>query len=124
MKRYINLMCQNLTFMGSRLGEVSQPNFVKVITGAVEKSGYKLEDIQFLGLVHMKRSAFNGILDALGLSQDQAIYLDHYGHMQSVDQVVALDLAVQQDKLNAGDLVVLSGAGTGYTWSAVAIRWG
>lgn len=111
-------------FMGERLGEVSQPNFIKVMRGAVEKSGYTLEDIDFLGLVHMKRSAYNGILDELGLSQDQAIYLDHYGHMQSVDQVVALDLAHQQGKLNDGDLIVLAGAGTGYTWSAVAIQWG
>ncbi|NDJ84256.1 MAG: 3-oxoacyl-ACP synthase [Chloroflexi bacterium] len=114
----------DLEYMGERLGQVSQSNFLKVIHGAVEKSGYKPEDIRFLGLVHMKRSAYNGILADLGLSQDQAIYLDHYGHMQSVDQVVALDIAHRQSKLKDGDIVVLAGAGTGYTWSAVALRWG
>lgn len=114
----------NLEYMGSRLGEVSQPNFLKVIQGAVEKSGYTMEDIDFLGLVHMKRSAFNGVVEAIGLTQEQAVYLDHYGHMQSVDQVVALDIAHQQGMLNDGDLVVLAGAGTGYTWSAVAVKWG
>lgn len=114
----------DLKFMGERLGAVSHPNFMKVIQGAVEKSGHKTEDIDFLGLVHMKRSAYDAILADLGLDQEQGIYLDHYGHMQSVDQVVALDLAVQAGKLKDGDLVVLAGAGTGYTWSAVAIQWG
>ena len=114
----------DLEYMGQRLGAVSQDNFIKVVQGAVEKSGRTLADIDFLGLVHMKRSAYNGILDALGLSQKQSVYLDHYGHMQSVDQVVALDLANQQGMLKPGDLVVLAGAGTGYTWSAVAIEWG
>lgn len=114
----------DLEYMGTRLGEVSERNFVRVVQGAVEKSGYTLEDINFLGLVHMKRSAHNGILNALGIKQEQAIYLDHYGHMQSVDQIVALELGYNQGKLNEGDLVVLAGAGTGYTWSAVAIRWG
>ncbi len=113
-----------LQFMGERLGTVSQPNFLKVIRKAVESSGYSIADIAFLGLVHMKRSAHDGILVDLGLSQAQAIYLDHYGHMQSVDQIVAVDLANQRGLLKDGDLVVLAGAGTGYTWSAVAIRWG
>ncbi len=114
----------NLQFMGERLGAVSHPNFLKVISGAVEKSGFITDDIDFLGLVHMKRSAYDAILADLGLEQTQSVYLDHYGHMQSVDQIVALELAQQQNQLKDGDLVVLSGAGTGYTWSAVAIQWG
>lgn len=114
----------DMEFMSQRLGEVSQNNFLKVIRTAVEESGYTTSDIAFLGLVHMKRSAHDAILADLGLSDNQAIYLDEYGHMQSVDQVVTLKLAVEQGKLKTGDLVVLAGAGTGYTWSAAAIRWG
>lgn len=33
-------------------------------------------------------------------------------------------LAQERGLLRDGDLVVLAGAGTGYTWSATAIRWG
>lgn len=114
----------DLDFMGQRLGEVSLPNFYKVIRKAVIDSGYQTSDIQFLGLVHMKRSFHDAILQDLGLSEDQSIYLDHYGHMQSVDQIMALELAHQRGLLPLNGLVVLAGAGTGYTWSAVAIRWG
>ncbi len=114
----------DLEYMAERLGEVSLPNFVQVITQAVEASGYTAADIAFLALVHMKRSFHDAVLNALGLQPDQAIYLDEYGHMQSVDQIVALELAHQRGKLKAGDLVVFAAAGTGYTWSAIAIRWG
>ncbi len=118
------LQVLDLELLAERLGEVSLPNFLHVITTAVQDSGYSLEDIAFLGLVHMKRSFHDALLDALGLQPDQAIYLDEYGHMQSVDQIVALDLAQRRGCLHDGDLVVLAGAGTGSTWSAVVIRWG
>lgn len=60
----------------------------------------------------------------MGLTPAQSIYLDHYGHIQSVDQVLALELGLQAGLIAPGDLIVLAGAGTGYTWSATAIRWG
>ncbi|MBI5930428.1 MAG: 3-oxoacyl-ACP synthase [Chloroflexi bacterium] len=116
----------DLAYMGEHLGEVSMPNFKEVIRRAVETDaeGYTLDDIKFLALVHMKRSFHDALLAELNLKPEQAIYLDEYGHMQSVDQIVALDLASQRGLLHDGDLVVMAGAGTGYTWSAAAIRWG
>ena len=114
----------DLAFMGERLGAVSQPNFIAVIREAVERSGYTVGDIDFLALTHMKRSAHAAILAELGLRPDQAVYLDEYGHIQSVDQALALRLGEEQSKLRPGSLAVLAAAGTGYTWSATAVRWG
>ena len=111
-------------YMAQRLGEVSLPNFLRVVNEAVEQSGASLADVRFLGLTHMKRSFFQQILDSLGLRPEQSVYLEDYGHIQSVDQVLALELGLAQGKIQPGDLVVLAGAGTGYTWSAVAVRWG
>ncbi len=113
----------NGEFMAERLGEVSLPNFVRVITEAVERSGYGLGDLRFLGITHMKRSFYMQILEAVGLTPEQSVYLDEYGHIQSVDQALALQLGEAQGKIRPGDLVVIAGAGTGYTWSATAILW-
>ncbi len=110
--------------MRDRLGAVSLPNFVQVIDQAVERSGHARAQIAFLALTHMKPSFHHGLLQALGLRDDQAIYLDEYGHIQSVDQQLALFLAQKRGLLKDGDLVVLAGAGTGYTWAATAVRWG
>lgn len=115
---------QNGDYMAERLGTTSLSMFVKVIREAVEQSGASLDAVRFLGLVHMKRSFYNEILEAVGLSPEQSVYLEDYGHIQSVDQVLCLELGLAQGKIKPGDLVVLAGAGTGYTWSAVALRWG
>lgn len=114
----------NADYMAERLGEVSLSRFVEVITEAVTESGYRLNDLRFLGITHMKRSFYQEILSAVGLTPEQSVYLEHYGHIQSVDQALALSLGLEQDKIRPGDLIVLAGAGTGYTWSASAFRWG
>lgn len=111
-------------YMAERLGQVSLPNFVRVIREAVEQSGAALSDVRFLGITHMKKSFYLEILQAISLTAEQSVYLDHYGHVQSVDQALALQLGLAQGKIQPGDLIVLAGAGTGYTWSAVAVRWG
>lgn len=111
-------------FMAERLGAASLDNFVRVIREAVEVGGAALSDIRFLGITHMKRSFYLEILHAVGLTPEQSVYLEDYGHVQSVDQVLALELGLAQGKIQPGDLIVLAGAGTGYTWSAVAVRWG
>lgn len=114
----------NPQYMADRLGEVSLSSFVKVIQDAVAQSGVSMNDVRFLGITHMKKSFYHEILAAVGLTPEQSVYLDHYGHIQSVDQVLALELGLAQGKIKAGDVVVLAGAGTGYTWSAIALRWG
>lgn len=112
------------TTMKARLDPISLPNFLSVIREAVQRSGYEIPDIKFLGLTHMKRSFHRTILAELALSEEQSFYLEDYGHIQSVDQVLALERGLSCGRVRAGDLVVLAGAGTGYTWGATAIRWG
>jgi 3-oxoacyl-[acyl-carrier-protein] synthase-3 len=111
-------------YMADRLGAFSLQNFIRVIREAVERSGASLADVAFLGITHMKRSFYLEILSSIGLKPDQSVYLEDYGHVQSVDQALALELGLAQGKIRPGDLVVLAGAGTGYTWSAIAVRWG
>ncbi|GAB4545163.1 MAG: ketoacyl-ACP synthase III [Anaerolineae bacterium] len=111
-------------YMAERLGEKSLPNFVRVIREATEKGGASLSDVKFLGITHMKRSFYLEILNAIGLTSDQSVYLEDYGHIQSADQAIAIELGLAQGKIKDGDVIVLAGAGVGYTWSAAAIRWG
>jgi 3-oxoacyl-[acyl-carrier-protein] synthase III len=111
-------------YMAARLGDSSLGNFVRVMREAVEQGGYTLDDVAFLGITHMKRSFYREILAEIGLTEEQSVYLEDYGHIQSVDQALALELGLQQGKIKDGDLIVLAGAGVGYTWSAAAVKWG
>lgn len=111
-------------YMASRLGETTLDNFLKVMREALEKSDATLNDVAFLGITHMKKSFYLQILEAIGLTPEQSVYLENYGHIQSIDQAIAIQLGLEQGKIKDGDLILLAGAGTGYTWSAGVIRWG
>jgi 3-oxoacyl-[acyl-carrier-protein] synthase-3 len=110
--------------MKERLAPVSLPNYLEVADGALSRSGYGREDVDFVAVTHMKRSFHRTLLEELGVDpEDGAYYLDEYGHMQSVDQVVALDEGLDRGRVAPGDVVLFLAAGTGYTWSATALEW-
>ncbi len=110
--------------MRERLNAVTERNFYRVIETSVEKSGYTSEDINYLALIHMKKSFLDGILDRYNLDSNGSFLLNNYGHCQSADAYIAVKKGVKMGRIKEGDLVVLVGAGTGYTWSATCVRWG
>jgi 3-oxoacyl-[acyl-carrier-protein] synthase-3 len=110
--------------MKQRLEQKSMSNFLKVVRESVRKSGYKAEEISFIAMLHMKKSAHEYVLKELGLSHQQSIYLEDYGHIGQIDQILSLELAVKEGKVKEGDIVVLVSAGIGYAWGASTIKWG
>ena len=107
--------------MKGGLDEVSLPNFVDAARGALASCGASESDVAYLCNIHMKRSMHEAIVGQLG--SPRAVYLDDTGHMSGVDPLLALDRVSRAGELEAGDLVLLLAAGTGYTWAATVIRW-
>ena len=64
------------------------------------------------------------MVESLGLRPDQSIYLEKYGHVGQVDQILSLHLALQEGKVKDGTVVSMIAAGIGYVWSANVIKWG
>jgi 3-oxoacyl-[acyl-carrier-protein] synthase III len=110
--------------MKQRLEAKSMQNFLKVIRDALERSGYTEKDINYVAMLHMKRSAHDYVLQELGLTEEHSIYLEDYGHIGQMDQIISLQLAEQKGKIKDGDVVVLVSAGIGYAWGATVIQWG
>ncbi|ATO51773.1 3-oxoacyl-ACP synthase [Brevibacillus laterosporus] len=113
----------NPSSMKERLDPISVPTFIKVIEIALQKSGKTTKDIKLLLPLHTKRSMFRELLQRLGLSEEQAIYLDHHGHMSALDPCIGFHFAQEQRQLHKGDIVVAVSAGTGYTWAATILEW-
>jgi 3-oxoacyl-[acyl-carrier-protein] synthase-3 len=109
--------------MKERIAPVSGPNFLSVADDALEASGLGREDVDFAAITHMKRSFHDWLTGELGLPEDGHHYLDEYGHVQSVDQLLALDEALDAGQVSDGDVVLFLAAGTGYTWAATALEW-
>lgn len=110
--------------MKERLEQKSMKNFLKVIHAALMKSGYTEKDIGYVAMLHMKKSAHEYVLNELGLTNHHSIYLEDYGHIGQMDQILSIELAEKEGRLKDGDLVVLVSAGIGYAWGATIIRWG
>jgi 3-oxoacyl-[acyl-carrier-protein] synthase-3 len=100
-------------------------SFVKVINDALERSGYTQKDIDYLGLLHMKRSAYEYVAKAVGVDPyKQATYLEEIGHNGQNDGIISLDCGIKSGKIKNRDIVVLTAAGIGWAWNAGVIKWG
>lgn len=108
--------------MKERLDAVSLPNFMGVARQVLGAAGVDRPD--FVALTHMKRSMHEAVLAGLGVPAEASCYLEDTGHMQSADQPLALERGLAAGRVRAGSTVLMLAAGTGYTWSAAAIRWG
>jgi 3-oxoacyl-[acyl-carrier-protein] synthase-3 len=107
-----------------RLGETTMPNFYWVIRESLRKSGYSESDIDYLAILHFKRSAHFAVLEELGLKENQSTYLDYYGHLGQNDQILSIELGLKEGKIKDGDVIVMVGAGLGFVWAATTVKWG
>lgn len=121
---YKSLRLLQPEIMKNRLNEVSQRNWLTCIDRAFEKSHIDKSELGYLAILHIKRSGHMGMLHDLGLTEDQTIYLEQYGHIGQVDQILSLALALENGKVKDGTVVCMLAAGIGYVWAANAIRWG
>ena len=108
----------------AKLGEVTMPNFYAVIRESLRLSGLPEDGLDYLAILHFKKSAHDAVLAELGLRPDQSTYLDDYGHLGQNDQVLSLELGLKEGKIQDGSRIVFVGAGLGFVWAATAIQWG
>lgn len=110
--------------MKDRLNEVSMNNWYRCIDESLRKSNMTRKDIGFLDILHMKRSGHLAMLQELELNENQSIYLENYGHIGQIDQILSLHLALQSGQVKDGTVVCMLAAGIGYVWAANIIKWG
>jgi 3-oxoacyl-[acyl-carrier-protein] synthase-3 len=107
-----------------KLNDLTLPNFYAVIREALERSPVTSSVIDYLAILHFKRSAHEAVLKELGLGPQNTTYLDDYGHLGQNDQVLSLELGLAAGKVREGSTVVFVGAGLGFVWAATVIKWG
>ena len=121
---YKSLRLMDPVKMKDRLNAVSMPNWYKCIDESLRQANLTRADISYLDILHIKKSGHLGMLKDLGLREDQSIYLEDYGHIGQIDQILSLELALKEGKVKDGDVVCMIAAGIGYVWSANIIKWG
>jgi 3-oxoacyl-[acyl-carrier-protein] synthase-3 len=117
--------------MKARLGEVSIRNWLACVDRSLEISGvksngapYTRDDIDFFNMSLVKPSAHREILDHLGLSENQSVYMSGVGHIGEQDAIINIEAGIEQGRLNPGDTMAVIAAGIGYVWAGAIVQWG
>lgn len=98
--------------------------FRKVIRGALKKAGFKMKDVDYYVYPTFSSWDQESFCRGMRLEPDQ-IYtesLARHGHLQENDMIVNYDDAAGEGKIADGALVVVTGNGAGFTWSAAVVR--
>jgi len=105
--------------------ELYIPMMVEVVAGALKKAGIKAEDVAFFSMVNANLKVQELLLAQLGIPMERSSgkYLQRFGHFGSQDIFFNLDLAVREDKIEAGDYVVMLTTGIGFSWGCAVIRY-
>jgi len=105
------------------LNMTSINNFETVIKNSLKKSNMAPSDIDYLAILHIKRSAHEEILKRINLENSKSLYLSNFGHMEQFDPILSLFLAESKGLINKGSNVVLVSAGLGFIWGAIVIYY-
>ncbi len=99
-------------------------NLASVMSEVLEQAGMTAADVDWV----VPHQANARILDAtakkLGLAPDKVVVTvaDH-ANTSAASVPLALDVAVRDGRIKAGDVVVLEAMGGGFTWGAAILRW-
>ncbi len=96
----------------------------EVIQSILQRNGYTLADVDVM-VPHQANLRINEMVARqLGFPADKVVHnIQRYGNTTAASIPIALHEAVQQGRIQKGQLVLLAGFGAGLTWGASLVRW-
>ena len=98
--------------------------FPEVIIEGLEYNNLTLEDISLVIPHQANYRITQAVQKKLGISSDKVFSNIHkYGNTTAASVGIALTEALEQNKINKNDYVVLVAFGAGFYWGSVIIKW-
>lgn len=114
----------HLRMSGKEVFRHAVANLTAVAQEAVAANGFTLEDVDWVVPHQANIRILEGISRKLGLTQDRIVVtVDRHANTSAASIPLALDEAVSDGRIKAGDLVLLEAIGGGMAWGAALIRW-
>jgi 3-oxoacyl-[acyl-carrier-protein] synthase-3 len=98
--------------------------FTKRLTEVIRTAAGAGKSVDYLALRHLSPRDRKQVLSELSLSSEHSESLEEVGCHGTNDPLISLDLALKKRTISDGARVVLASAGIGFSYAAVAIRWG
>ena len=98
-------------------------NLASVLTEVMGEIGIAASEIDWVVPHQANRRIIDGTAKKLGLPADRVIVtVDQHANTSAASVPLALDTAVRDGRIKAGDLIVLEAMGGGFTWGAAVVR--
>jgi 3-oxoacyl-[acyl-carrier-protein] synthase-3 len=94
------------------------------IQDVLQACNHRPEDVDLYVPHQANIRIINAAIDVLKIPRPKLYNnLDRYGNTSAGSVPLALDEAVSEGRVNAGDLIMLSGFGAGLAWGTALMRW-
>ncbi|GAA4358396.1 ketoacyl-ACP synthase III [Hymenobacter saemangeumensis] len=98
--------------------------FPQVIKEALDQNGYQPEDVDMLIPHQANLRITQYVQQKMGLPNEKVYSnIQRYGNTTAASVPLALSEAVQEGRIQRGDLVCLAAFGSGFTWASALIKW-
>ncbi len=99
-------------------------NLAAVVDEALNANGLERSDLDWLVPHQANKRILDSTARKLGLSEDRVVItVDRHANTSAASIPLALDEAVKDGRIQAGQLILLEAMGGGLTWGASLIRW-
>lgn len=109
---------------GSETFKRAVTEFSNSIDKVLETSGKQLSDIKYFVPHQANLRIMQAVAKRIGLPMEKvSVVLNKFGNCSSTSIGLALTDALDNNKINDGDLVLLTGFGGGFTWGSTLMIW-
>jgi len=110
---------------GKTVFKFAVKNMAKVSKQILDKNGLIGSDIKLFIPHQANKRIIDAAADRCGMREDQVlININKYGNTTAGTIPIGIDEAVEENRLEEGDLLLLAAFGGGFTWGSMLIRWG
>jgi len=110
---------------GKKVFKFAVKKMADVSSEILIKNGYTGKDLKLFIPHQANKRIIDASRERCNLSEDQVlINIQNYGNTTAGTIPIGLDEAVDEERIEKGDLVLLAAFGGGFTWGSMLIRWG
>ncbi len=113
-----------LQMVGKEVFRKAVQVIVESASEAMVKAGISVDDLALMVPHQANLRIIQAACQRLGIDEAKAmVTVDKYGNTSAASIPLALVDAITEGRLQAGDLVLLTGFGAGMTWASAILRW-
>ena len=99
-------------------------NMASAAKVALESNAFRPSDVAWVIAHQANIRIIEGVAERVAIPMERFyINVDRYGNTSSASVPTALDEALENGKINSGDLLLFAALGGGLAWASAAVRW-